>query len=1060
MFAPGAVPQTLNSALHYPVDVSPSLPALQPAYRRNACRLRPKALGHNREAGQDTGDGMTQRPVELNDEQRRAVEHGGGPLLIVAGAGTGKTRVIVERIGHLLEAVPALRPENILALTYSDKAAKEMQQRAIDRFGDRFGAAVSRCRFATFHAFCNQLLQEQAERQAIDKTDHWIFLRRRLEHLDLGHYLRISEPGRFLDDLVEFCSRCHDNLVTPSEYSAYVDKLETECRELARQGIHRRECSDEEIARQQELVRVYARSEQMQEQEGLLSFGAMISRALALLDASPEFLRLLQQRHRFLLVDEFQDANLAQIELLTRLAGEEKNITVVGDDDQAIYRFRGASFASFHQFEQRFPGHARVVLNQNYRSTRTILEVAATAIAFNSQDRYQPGKRLLTSHPAGVPVEVWEFADEQAEAEFVAAEIARQVKETKKPHGSFAVLYRMHRHRDRLVAALRRRGIPFAIRGLAVNDLPPVRDLLAYLRAIGDRQDSISLLRVLAAPRWGLERSEALDLLRVARHQKVPLREVLDDPNIAGSEGRSQLAAFLARWGELAREQRLRGWLSALRQELGLFGLGDYDPALKAFSEFVAAWDREKTSTGLLADFLEYFSFFEEARGSINLPEQGEAPSDQDAAGGPQQKSLWEEPPVPAAHPPDKVQLMTVHAAKGLEFENVFVLRLLRNSFPSRRRDPLIAFPAALTKGPLPKGDFHVEEERRLFYVALTRAQETLTLSTVANKRQHLSQFVEELRDEQCPGLVWKRPVVRPALPQDRPAVSGGTPRSEPFSRILEWAANLADQPAVPSTENFSLSISEVESYLRCPLQYQFSYVWRVPAAMTPPLLFGTIMHASVRELVRALADGKRPPAAEALQAMLARRWPAGGFPDPVQERTYREMGLRQLEGLGRRLAAMPFHLLEQEKPFEFQCGGTQVRGRIDQINRLSATEAELIEYKAGRAQKQKDADQSLQLTLYARACEEVLGLQPARLALYNLETQEALLTSRSAEDFRRLERTLQQTRRNILAGGFSPQPGYHCRYCAFRVLCPAQENLTQEPDVPETVSTLGLELK
>ncbi|MEE8177018.1 MAG: ATP-dependent helicase, partial [Acidobacteriota bacterium] len=542
--------------------------------------------------------------VQLNAEQRAAVEHGEGPLLIVAGAGTGKTRVIVERVGHLLGTVPGLEPENILAITFGNKAAEEIRQRA----GERFGERALGCRFSTFHAFCYELLLEEAPAKALDRIDHWIFLRRHLESLELDTYLKVSEPGRFLGELVDFCSRCQDNLVTPDEYTAYVEKVADDCLRASRQGPPRKECAEPEIARQREVARMFSRSAKLEEQEHLLSFGAMISRTVALLDAKPELLARLQRRYRFILVDEFQDTNLAQVELLARLAGERKNLTVVGDDDQAIYRFRGASYASFHQFEQRFPGHPRVVLRQNYRSTQRILEVAAAAIAPNSKDRYQPGKRLETSNPQGRKVEVWEFPDAGQQSEFVAQEIAHRIQTGEaKAYSDFAVLYRAHSYRNRLVEALRRRGVPFAIRNLAIDNLPPVRDMVACLRAIGRPEDSVSLARLLAGPRWEMEASLLWEGCRLARERQCSLREVVEDSGWGGQwPGKAKLLGFLSRYRKLSREQRLRSWFPLLRQELDLFGLkeeGD-DTALGAFTDFVIQWDQEKSTAGLLGEFL------------------------------------------------------------------------------------------------------------------------------------------------------------------------------------------------------------------------------------------------------------------------------------------------------------------------------------------------------------------------------------------------------------------------------------------------------------------------
>ena len=983
--------------------------------------------------------------VQLNAKQKAAVEHGEGPLLIVAGAGTGKTRVIVERVGYLLRAVPGLKPENILALTFGNKAAEEIRQRA----GERFGERARGCRFSTFHAFCYQLLSKEATYSALDKFDQWIFLRRHLESLELDYYLKVSEPGRFLGDLVDFCSRCHDNLVKPDAYAAYVEKLAADCLRSSRKGPPRKECTEQELARQREVARMYARSAELEEQKHLLSFGAMISRTIAFLDATPELLARLQRRYRFILVDEFQDTNLAQIEMLVRLAGERKNLTVVGDDDQAIYRFRGASYASFHQFGQRFPGHSRVVLRQNYRSTQSILEVAAAAIAANSKDRYQPGKRLETSNPAGRKVEVWEFPNAGQQAEFVAQEIARQVKTGEaKAYSDFAVLYRAHRYRNRLVEALRRENVPFSIRNLAIDNLPPVRDLVACLRAIGRPEDSISLARVCANPQWEMDASLLWEGCRLARGRQCSLREIIEQDGWGNQwPGKAKLLDFLSRYQKLSSEQRLRSWFPSLRQELGLFGLEEYDAALEAFTDFVIQWDEEKqwdqdkSTSGFLGEFLEYFGYFEEAGGRISLPdENGQAPAGGTSSEESRQVTLWDQ--SADGGPLGKVQLMTVHGAKGLEFENVFVLHLLRRAFPTLNRRPLISFPDALLKSPLPQGDFHMEEERRLFYVALTRARSTLTLCTVSGKRQQPSPFLEQLREDGCPAMDWKKLSAATSQPAGQVSGQQEPSRTPPFSWIDKWVSTMK----APAAGGLTLSASGLGDYRQCPRRYQYNYVCRLPATPSPALLFGSIMHRAVRELVSGYADGREKTDPETVETILSKHWSSAGFADPHQESKYKDMGREQLTGLKRSLEGRPFKLLHQEKAFQFhfEQGGPKLLGRIDQINQLAGEDVELIEYKTGRAQTQKEADRSLQLTLYALACRQALGFKPLSLVLYNLTTQEGLRTTREPEDFQKLQTEIRQASRDILAGRFPALPGYHCRYCDFRLLCPAHEDTDQ----------------
>jgi DNA helicase-2/ATP-dependent DNA helicase PcrA len=690
------------------------------------------------------------------------------------------------------------------------------------------------------------------------------------------------------------------------------------------------------------------------------------------------------------------------------------------------------------------------------------LQVAdATARRLSS---YRLEKQLVPNEQGGGrAVTVAEFASVGQQAEWVAAELEAGLARTKlareeegqpEPQSPlFAVLYRAHAHRGPLVAALQRRRIPFVIRNLAVNNLPPIRNLKAYLRAIGHPEDTVSLMRVLADPQWGLAVPQLIAHCRAARNRRVPLRAVIEEDE-AGWPGRQRLLALLERYRKIAEENRLAAWLEALRRELALGGDAASDAALRTFSGFVEKWDQEKSQSGILAEFLEYFSYFEEAGGVVAFPEEGD---DESAAGdafllsvlegeptptrrfAAEQLSLLEELPKTAAS--QKVQLMTVHAAKGLEFEHVYLFHLLRNAFPVRNRKPLISLPDELWKGPLLAGDYHIEEERRLFYVALTRARSTLTLCTVSNDRQRPSPFLQELAEPPNPHLHWKKPaVVAP------PSESGGAAESVPsarHSRIGEWASSL-----LPAPDGFSLSASGLETYLQCPLKYQFSYRWQIPLPPTPPMLFGSAMHAAVKETVAALARRKTHgtrsvpwlPAREELQAILNRHWPSSGFPDPLQERKYREEGLRQLEGACRAWAGEPFELLHQERRFEFEWGGTALNGRMDQINRTAAGDVELIEYKTGTPQTQKDANHSPQLTLYAEACRRVVGQAPGSLVLFNLATGERVRTARTPEQLQAFERLIRQTAAAMQAGRFPARPGFLCRYCDFRPICPAHE--------------------
>jgi DNA helicase II / ATP-dependent DNA helicase PcrA len=324
----------------------------------------------------------SERNAGLNPEQRAAVEHGDGPLLVVAGAGTGKTRVIVERIRNLLETNPELAGESILGLTFTDKAAGGMKRRVVNAIGARAEGVW----LSTFHKFClEKILQAtNPDSQALDEIDHKILLRRCIGELDLKHFRRLQDPGEFISDFVKFFSRCQDELVTPEDYERFVagvrKKYEAGKKSLESDAL---QIAEDEVARQEELARVYRVSERLLRERNLLTFGEQLMHAVQMLRSDSALLQQMHEQYRYILVDEFQDTNIAQLELLWLLAGERRNIVAVGDDDQAIYRFRGASFGSFTIFLKRFCGVSDAKLgpprrNSWFRFRRTTVRRSAS----------------------------------------------------------------------------------------------------------------------------------------------------------------------------------------------------------------------------------------------------------------------------------------------------------------------------------------------------------------------------------------------------------------------------------------------------------------------------------------------------------------------------------------------------------------------------------------------------------------------------------------------------------------------------------------------------------
>ena len=419
-------------------------------------------------------------------------------MLVLAGAGTGKTSVLVERIARLIENKHAA-PEEILAITFTDNAAGEMKERVENRLGRK--TAISA---ATFNAYCQGILKRNGQDfHVLIPEDVYVFLRQKIDQLQLERFIKPADVGEFLYDLRNFFDRCHEELVGPEAFQSFVDSLvhgpvlPRNCRskEVDRVG------TQEILNRWREIARVYSNAMRLLQQDNLGTFGMQISKAVQLLEADPQLLARERRRARFILVDEFQDCNSSNIILAQLLAGDEQNIFAVGDPDQAIYRFRGASSAAFEEFQNRFPQTKAVTLEENQRSRGNILRVAFAAIHENpsvssvcssANFRRLPlqSGRDLRDQQAGrlvfdEPVEISISASDTQEASDIAEQILelQRTRPGREPY-SMAVLYRSHANREKLMEELAAREIPFLVKAMDVLDTAVVRDVLAVARAV------------------------------------------------------------------------------------------------------------------------------------------------------------------------------------------------------------------------------------------------------------------------------------------------------------------------------------------------------------------------------------------------------------------------------------------------------------------------------------------------------------------------------------------------------------------------------------------------
>jgi DNA helicase-2/ATP-dependent DNA helicase PcrA len=973
--------------------------------------------------------------LKLNEAQRRAITHGEGPLLVIAGAGTGKTRVITERIRHLLQSDETLSGKNILGLTFTKKAAGEMKTRVVKVAGER-GKDVN---LATFHSFCEALLKEvEPGRTALEQVDHWILLRRNLGRLKLEKYRRLAEPGQFLSDFIAFFSRCQDELVSSEDYQRYAEglaeQLQAERNVLDEDSYKERA---ENVALQQEIARAYKASEELLREKKAVALNGLIAEAVALLRKDAALRERLQQRYKHILVDEFQDTNIAQLELLHTLSVEPRNIVVVGDNDQAIYRFRGASFGSFKLFLERFAGwkagqdstRFRVTLTENYRSTPNILRVATQVIAQNEVSADFPKKMLSPARPEGERIRIVELSSPEDEARWVTSELQR-LHGTGHPWRDFAVLYRQHAHRDQLAEELSRRKIPFVISRLSILEHPLVRDVLAYLRLIATPYDDIACARVLAAPAWHLEAADLVRLAERARKKRgTSLYDALQSPQSElpfnpSPSALGELLEFISTQRKVMRRRTAGEILTDLTEWLEipqLAGVRDRKYVAQ-LAQFLKDWE-PKSETRALPEFLEYLDYFEQAGGTVCLEDEA---------------------------PGDAVQLMTVHGAKGLEFPHVFLLRVNQGAFPARERSALFEFPVKLMKEELPAGQFHIQEERRLFYVALTRAERKLTITTLTEKKGKVPTFIEDIlmdptvrgKDvlqiapkirtreedasasghENADASLFPAPVVRPRI----------------FSKIAAWAETFHPQ----SPEPLKLSSSQVDNYRKCPQQYLFGYLWSLKEGPRATLSFGSVMHTTIKRFVEQLRRGVKL-SFEEVARVFETEWTSAGFEDAYQEGEYKKDGVEQLRVFHAAMLEAPFEIRNQEKGFELPLeNNVIVVGRIDQINSLGRNDVEIVDYKTGKPRKDVDARKDLQLSIYTLAAKEIFELNPVRLVFHYLQNNQVQVTTRDVKQLDEAQKIVQEAAADIRAGEFSAKPGFGCRSCAYKPICPAHEEV------------------
>ncbi len=666
---------------------------------------------------------------DLNPEQRAAVLHTEGPLLILAGAGSGKTKTLVHRIVHLIRG-KEVEPSRIVVVTFTNRAADEMRER-VQSYAGAEARAVT---VSTFHSLGVRILRAHGHRLGLPDrfaiysgSDQLAALRTACEEISI-------DDDRF--DLKRILRRI-------SDWKSRRVSPEAAAREVAEAKTRGNRADDYAIL----SAHAYGRYEEVLRAAGAVDFDDLLLLPVELLEKDEEVRRDLWRRWHYLMIDEYQDTNAVQLDMARLLAGQRRNLCVVGDDDQSIYAFRGADVGNILEFERHFPGARVITLEQNYRSTRRILAAANAVIAGNPH-RHQ--KQLRTDNPVGAPIDYYEHPDEEAEAETIAKEISVRRFTQKRKWGDFAVLYRTNTQARPLEEALRGQNIPYrVIGGTSFFDRKEVADAIAYLRSVVYEDDEIALRRIINYPTRGIGRTTVLKVAEAAQLRRIGFVQALReaDEALLGAAAARAVAEFLrllaeAREGLAAAEAEaakapppegmppIASWARDFFDRIGL------EEAIRSDKRNVRTADMRVDN---LRDVVGSIARFERRRWAEldELAADPTATPDED----------WSPPTladalarIALADMDDRdeddreddatVALMTLHSAKGLEFPEVFIVGLEEEILPHARSLDDAADPEAPGYGdPL-------AEERRLFYVGITRARQRLTLSLCRARRR------------------------------------------------------------------------------------------------------------------------------------------------------------------------------------------------------------------------------------------------------------------------------------------------------------------------------------
>ena len=980
-----------------------------------------------------------------NEKQRSAIEHPPGPLMILAGAGTGKTFTLENRIIHLIEHYQ-VDPQHILAITYTEKAAKELKNRIIDHLGPK----VHNMTVSTFHSFCFKLLKEFYDDlpQLLDQSEAIHMFLEKFDQLEpfASDEFPLDPQRAVTESFIPFFNRTRDELIDPTTMNTPTPSDDgTITTEIANQ------ISD--------LKRIYPLFQSWKKDINVVDYGDMILSAYTMLSSDEALLRNVQDQYRHIVVDEFQDNNIALNKIMSLISGNRKFITVVGDDDQVIYSFRGANTYNIQAFKDQYKDHKKfssIALEKNYRSSQPILDLANASISNNTErivKTLSSGLKL----PSNKPIRFW--GEKEQQIEFLTSEIHHLVSEGN-GYNDIAVLCRTHGQASGIIESLSQSHIPVQPQYMGLFNCAGVRDIIAWCQLVsrGTFQDS-SLYRIIRNT-CGYETAHII-FSKFNRYDPDPrFDQLLHDNETRNKHPKlDDIIRSIEKLRSISQKRSagemvwdITQTIGTLRSSAKKYSMDDHYTLLNVGNLLKRAQDftrRNKKNHSIVA-----FNIYLEA-----IMRSGGLPSIKPESYRSQ----------------DGVIVNTIHGVKGAEFPIVFIPFLRSASFPlnfrttkriNRPPDSWLNYSQNIDLTPK---EHHISEERRLFYVATTRAQKRLYLlvpekatspfikelpdilmedqimvKTNSNSVSHselkskYEQHIQKALSREAYDQVKDYSLALKAIhahEQGRTVALGDSVWEKELKRELEQEF----EPPVP--ERIDLSASAIETYENCPLKFRLGRIDGIPqTAKKPELVFGNIIHV----VLQRFHEPEKELTKDRILRLLDEEWKKGEFDYVVREEKFKEQGIDILTRYYDMISNDPPNVLKTEEKFAFDIGPITIRGAIDRID-STPDGVTIMDYKTSKTPS--SAKSNLQLAVYSMYLEQLddskLGGLPLSASLYFLREEEKPVRSHSftTDQIGETKEKIIEVTAGIKRKEFHAKTGKHCDWCDYKNLaCPAWE--------------------